>query len=130
MIVLATVVAAAVAIFGISASRLAVQDLVALESQQAAQRCAEAAVGRAGELVIVGEADSVIDAAAQNEAAAVADANLTRGERQSVTVVRTSSSTDLAIVTVTLVVRYGGFAGPLTLTATGSAAVPRPSPGP
>ncbi len=126
MIPLAAVVIAAVATFGVGASRVALQDLALLEAQDAVQRAAEAAAGRAAELIVAGAPDAEVDAAARSEAGAVTGANLPRGMAESVTVTRTSPPQDLVDVTVTLVANYGGFAGPLHVTVTGTAAVPRP----
>ncbi len=123
---LAALVIGAVALFGIGASRVALQDLALLEAQEAAQRSAEAAAGRAAELIIAGAPSSEVDAAAQSESRAVAGANLSRGTADSVSVTRSASARDLVDVTVTLAASYGGFAGPIHLTVSGVAAVPRP----
>ncbi|HEX9494763.1 MAG TPA: hypothetical protein VGA38_03285 [Candidatus Limnocylindria bacterium] len=117
------------ALFGTGAARVALSDLAALETQEAAQRAAEAATGKAADLVFVGASTSAeIDAAAQQEATAVATADLVRGSVASVAVTRTSSPTELVRVQVTLVTSYGGLVGPLRLTASGTAAVPRTGP--
>ena len=126
MIPLAAVVIAAVAAFGVGASRVALGDLDLLEAQEAAQRAAEAAAGHAAELVLAGTPRAEVDAAAQSEASAVAAANLARGSADSLVVTRSSSAQDLVDVTVVLVASYGGFAGPLHVTVSGMAAVPKP----
>ena len=129
MIVLVAVILGAVALFGTGAARVALSDLAVLETQEAAQRAAEAAVGRAADLIIAGASTSgEIDAAAQQEATAVATADLLRGSFINVTVTRSSSTTELVRIQLTLTSSYGGFVGPLQLTASGGAAVPRTGP--
>ncbi len=126
MIVLATVTIAALVVFGVGASRLALQDLALLEAQDAVQRAAEGSAAHAAELIVAGAPDGDVDMAARSEASALAAANVARGTVGSVSVARSSSTSDLVDVTVTLVASYGGYPGPLTVTTTGRAAVPRP----
>jgi hypothetical protein len=126
MIVLVAVILGAVALFGTGAARVALSDLAVLETQEAAQRAAEAAVGRAADLIIAGTSTPAeIDAGAQQEATAVATADMLRGSITSVAITRTASASELVRIQLTLVTTYGGFVGPLTLTASGAAAVPR-----
>jgi len=125
VIVLVAVILAAVAVFGTGAARVALSDLAQLETQEAVQRAAEAAAAAAADLLVGGALLADIDPQTQREASDVAAANVTRGSVRSVTATSTSSSTDLVRVTVSLTTGYGGFAGPLTLTASGAAAVPR-----
>jgi len=129
VIVLVAVILAAVALFGTGTARVALSDLAALETQEAAQRAAEAAAGRAADLLIAGTSTAgEIDAATQQEATDVAAADLPRGSLASVSITRTSSSSELVHIQLTLVTSYGGFVGPLRLTASGAAAVPRTGP--
>ena len=128
MIALAVVVLAAVALFGTGAARVALGDVAVLESQEAAQRAAEAAAGLAADFLVAGRGDVETDEAARAEAETVAGANIARGTVATVTTTRTSTGTDLVSITVTLTVDYGGIAGPLRLTSTGAAAVPRSEP--
>ena len=124
--VLVAAILSALALFATGTLVVSLQDLAVLETQQAAQRSAEAAAGVAAELTLGRATDDVIQARATSEASDVARANVGRGAVTNVSVARSSSTADLANVTVTLVVSYGGLTGPLTITATGAAAVPRP----
>ena len=129
MIVLVAAILAVVAIFGTGAARVALSDVALLETQEAAQRAAEAAAGRAADLLIAGTSTpGEIDAATQQEATDVATADLLRGSFSNVTVTRTSSTSELVRVQLVLVTTYGGIVGPLQLTAPGAAAVPRSAP--
>ena len=126
MIVLVALVLGVIGLFGTGAARVALADLAVLEAQDAAQRAAEAAVGVCADLIVAGAStDAEIDAAARSEAQNVATINAARGTVDGLSVTRGSSATDLVNVQVTAVVRYGGFAGPITITSTGSARVPR-----
>jgi hypothetical protein len=124
---LAAVVVAALALFGTGLSRLALQDLEALEAGESAQRAAEAAAGRAADLVLSGAAGPDIDAGARDEATRVATTNLARGSLATLSLVRGSSATDLVTVDLTLTATYGGYAGPFSATVHGVAAVPLPA---
>lgn len=127
MIVLVAVIVGAVSMFGIGTARVALSDVAVLETQESAQRAAEAAAGRAADMISAGTStDAEIDAAARSEATSVVRANLTRGSLGSLAVLRTSSASDFVRIDLTLAATYGGFIGPLRLTANGSAAVPRP----
>jgi len=127
--VLVVAILAAVALFGTGAARVALTDLALLETQEAAQRAAEAAAGRAADLLVPGTNSSAqIDAQTSTEATDVATANLIRGSFTNVVVQRTSSASDFVRVTVTLTSTYSGLIGPIDLTATGAASVPRTSP--
>lgn len=129
MIVLVAAILAVVAIFGTGATRVALSDLALLETQEAAQRAAEAAAGRAADLLIAGTSTpGEIDAAAQQEATDVATADLVRGSFASVLVTRTSSTSELVRVQLTLTTTYRGIVGPLQLAAPGAAAVLRSGP--
>lgn len=129
MIVLVAAILAVVALFGTGAARVALSDIAVLETQEAAQRAAEAAAGRAADLLIAGTStSSEIDAATQQEATDVATADLLRGSFSSVTITRTSSTSEVVRVELVLVTSYGGIVGPLHLTASGAAAVPRTTP--
>jgi hypothetical protein len=126
VIVIVAAILAAVALLGTGLTRVALGDVAALETQEAAQRAAEAAAGRAADLRAPGtNSDAQIDAATQDEATAVAAANLSRGSLVSVSTQRSSSATEYVRVQVTLNSTYGGMIGPLQLSATGTAAVPR-----
>lgn len=126
VIVLVASILSALALFATGTLVVSLQDLAVLETQQAAQRSAEAAAGVAAELALARAADEVIQARATSEASDLARANVNRGAVTNVSVTRNPSAADLANVTVTLVVSYGGLTGPLTITATGAASVPRP----
>ena len=129
MIVLVVAILAAVALFGTGAARVALTDLALLETQEAAQRAAEAAAGKAADLLVPGtNTPAEIDAQTTTEANAVATANLIRGTFTSANVQRTSSTSEFVHVTVTLTSTYGGIIGPIDLTATGSASIPRTLP--
>jgi hypothetical protein len=129
VIVLVVAILAAVALFGTGAARVALTDLALLETQEAAQRAAEAAAGRAADLLVPGtNTPSQIDAQTTTEATDVATANLLRGSFTNVVVQRTSSASDFVRVTVTLTSTYSGLIGPIDLTATGAASVPRTGP--
>ena len=129
MIVLVALVLGIVALFGVGTARVALSDLAVLETQDASQRAAEAAAARCADLIITGgSTEAQIDAAAQDEATSVAGVNAAHGSVANVTVTRTASATDLVDITVTIVVSYGGFAGPLQLSANGAAGVPRTGP--
>jgi hypothetical protein len=127
VIVLVAVIVGAVAVFGIGTARVALTDVAVLETQEAAQRGAEAAAGRAADMKVAGTSTEVeIDAAARTEATNVIRANLSRGSIGSVSVLRTSSASEFVRIDLTLVSSYGGFIGPRILTATGSVVVPQP----
>lgn len=129
MIVLVVAILAAVALFGTGAARVALTDVAMLETQEAAQRAAEAAAGKAADLLVPGtNTQAEIDAQTATEAHDVAAANLIRGALTSANAQRTSSATEFVRVTVTLTSTYGGIIGPIDLTATGSASIPRTSP--
>jgi hypothetical protein len=127
VIVLVAVIVGAVALFGIGTARVALTDVAVLETQEAAQRGAEAAAGRAADMKAAGlSTDDEIDAATRTEATNVIRANLSRGSIGSVSVLRTSSVTEFVRIDITLVSSYGGLIGPRLLTASGSVAVPQP----
>lgn len=126
MIFLATAILAVIALFGAGTMRVALQDLALLETQQAAQRAAEAAAGVTAELVLAQSSDDAIQSGATNEARAVARANVMRGDVTNVTVTRFPSANDLADLTVTVFTSYGGMTGPLSLRAVAAAGVPKP----
>lgn len=126
MIFLATAILAVIAIFGAGTMRVALQDLALLETQQAAQRAAEAAASVTAELVLAQSSDDAIQSAATDEALAVARANVMRGDVTNVAVNRSPSANDLANLTVTVLTSYGGMTGPLSLRAVAAAGVPKP----
>ena len=128
MIVLVAVILGAVALFGTGTARVVLSDLAVLETQEAAQRAAEAAASRSADLLTAGGTAAEVDAAAQSEASGVSAANLQRGTLGSASVQRSSSASDLVDLQVVLVVNYGGLVGPLQLRATGAASVPRSGP--
>ena len=129
MIVIVAAILAAVALFGTGAARVALTDLAFLETQEAAQRAAEAAAGRAADLLVPGTyTPAEIDAQTQTEATDVSTADLLRGTFGNIVVQRTSSPTEFVRVQVTLTATYGGFIGPLTVSASGTASVPRTGP--
>lgn len=126
MIQLVALILGVVAFFGIGSVRVALGDLAEIEAENAAQRAAEAAAARAYDLLTTSNpSDTQVTIEAQAEAIDVAGANATRGVVQSVTIFRTSSAADLVDITVTIVVDYGGLAGPLEFTRTGAAGVRR-----
>jgi len=126
VIVLVALVLGVVALFGVGAARVALSDVASLEAQDATQRAAEAAVAASADLIVTGTSTNAqIDAAARAEASSVTTANAARGTVRSVSVVRSSSASDLVAVQVTTVISYGGFIGAIDLTTTGSARVPR-----
>ncbi|OLC51832.1 MAG: hypothetical protein AUH85_18315 [Chloroflexi bacterium 13_1_40CM_4_68_4] len=129
MIVLVVAILAAVTLFGTGAARVALTDLALLETQEAAQRAAEAAAGRAADLLVPGtNTPAQIDAQTSTEVTDIATANLIRGAFVSADVLRTSSPSEFVRVSVTLRSTYGGIIGPVELTATGTASVPRTAP--
>jgi uncharacterized membrane protein YidH (DUF202 family) len=126
VIPLVAVILAAIAAFGVGVARVSLQDVGLLETQETAQRAAEAAAGVAAELVAGGGVDPAVSAAANAEATRVSNANVTRGTVRAVTATWTSSATELVVVTISLTCDYGGFAGPFSADGSGRAAVPRP----
>lgn len=126
MIALVAATLAVIALLGSGGLRVAVSDLALLESQQAAQRAAEAAVSLAAELVLAGEPPEAIAAALMDEATSVARANLSRVSLRDIVVERRDEPGDLAGVEVTLRCDVGGIAGPAIVTAIAAAGVPRP----
>lgn len=125
MIFIAAMAITVLALFGGLTVRVALQDLALLETQQAAQRAAEAAAGVAAERVLAEATDA--QAAASAEAEAVAAANVRRGQVVGVVTVVTTTETELALVEVALSTSYGGLAGPVTVAVKAAAAVPRPT---
>ncbi len=130
MIVLAAVILAAVAAFGVGVGKVGLEDVGLLETQEAAQRSAEAAAAVGAEHLAVGDGNAVVSAAVTNEATQVSNANIVRGTVRTVAATWTSSGTELIVVTVDLTTDHGGYAGPFSANATGKAAVPRPPVGP
>jgi len=128
VIALAAIVAGIIAIFGVSAGSLAFRDLALLDAQQATEQAALGAAGRASFAAASGSTDAELDAIAQDEAATLATANVSRSTVRSVTAVRTSSPTELVRVEVALVADYSGLAGTGSLTARSTAVVLRSGP--
>lgn len=109
---------ATLVLFAVSGSYLSFRELYVMETDQAAERAAQAAASYASRANWIGRPEAEIRQAVDGEVRAVSRANLSRGRVETVTITFTTAGVGGAIrVDVRLVARFDGFGGPFTVAS-------------